>query len=167
MTRSPWGSGIPENWSPAKPIPKPKYEAYARARLAGAGPSAAYKAHVARSKDVRSTSVKSAAHHLERHPAIAARIAWLRRKKTEELEADSRPLTGPVLRQLMEACTTALMGAHDAAEASAVADMSTLAKLRKAATTHLGRLSRATEPVAAPENAGKVARFDHLRWCQC
>ncbi len=165
--KSQWGAGVPDDWSPATVIPKPHYESYARARVAGAGPSAAYRAHVARTTDVKSTSVKSAAHHLERHPAISARIEWLRRAKTEELEADSRPLTGPVLRQLMEACTTALMGAHDAAEASAVADMSTLAKLRKAATTHLGRLSRATEPVAAPVNAGKSACFGHLLWCQC
>lgn len=109
--KSQWGAGIPDDWGPAKVIPKPQYEAYARARLAGAGPSAAYRAHVARSADVRATSVKSAAHHLERHAAIAARIEWLRRAKTEELETDSRPLTGPALRQLMEICTTALMDA--------------------------------------------------------
>lgn len=165
--KSQWGAGIPDDWGPAKVIPKPQYEAYARARLAGAGPSAAYRAHVARSADVRATSVKSAAHHLERHAAIAARIEWLRRAKTEELETDSRPLTGPALRQLMEICTTALMDAHDAAERSAVADMSTLAKLRKAATTHLGRMNRATEPEPKPIQAGNFARFDHLRWCQC
>lgn len=53
-----------ELWNSAQPLPKSAYEKYARSRANGAGPSQAYKLHVA-GDDTKSTSIKSAAHHLD------------------------------------------------------------------------------------------------------
>ena len=70
---------IKEVWNSAQPLSKAAYEKYARSRANGAGPSQAYKLHVA-GDDTKSTSIKSAAHHLDRRPEVAARIAFMRGK---------------------------------------------------------------------------------------
>lgn len=109
-----------EVWNSAQPLPKAAYEKYARSRANGAGPSQAYKLHVA-ADDTKSTSIKSAAHHLDRRPEVAARIAFIRREQADRLDVPEN-LTGSQIRDLMAEVSDALQVAHFVAEGSTASE---------------------------------------------
>ena len=156
---------IPEDWTAHQPHPDPRRELICKARAGGAGPSAAYKAHIAKD-GVKATSIKSAAHHLTRDPHVHQRTEWLRKAYSARTRGDDTPITTETLRDLMHGCTDAMMDAMRSAELAGIASQSTLARLRKITVVHASRIGRSVgsdaETVAKPK-----AGMDVPPWCEC
>lgn len=157
---------VPDSWTPDRPHPDPRRERYCRMRSQGAGPSAAYTASLSNGT-AKPTSVKASAHHVDREPAVADRIRWLRKSYAERIGEKDEPLTGASIAELMYSVSDTLSEAHDVAE-GAVASESDLSKIRQKLTTHVGRLARAdmiAEEAPAPKTPGlDVSR---LKPCRC
>lgn len=156
---------IPDDWTPDQPHPNPARELFCKARAGGAGPSAAYKTHMAK-PDAKATSIKSAAHHLTRDPHVHQRTEWLRRRYNDRMAQDDAPITTDTLRELMESCTTALMDAMASAELAGIASQSNLARLRKLTVVHAGRITRSTSSPVKDRDAGGTPLCVPA-WCSC
>lgn len=158
------GKAVPDSWTPDLPHTDPRREKYCLSRSQGAGPSQAYKICLA-ADDAKSTSIKSAAHHVDREGPVASRIEFLRKAYSDRLNMPET-LSGNDIRTLMHEVTDALELAHDVAEGS-VASESDLSKIRQKLTVHIGRLARAHSSEHVDIAESKTASINVPPWCAC
>tara|TARA_R110002110_G_scaffold21167_24_gene84522 strand:+ start:1962 stop:2471 length:510 start_codon:yes stop_codon:yes gene_type:complete len=162
---------VPDGWTPADGHPDPRRDRFAKALAQGGSPSACYIAHMAKAgKAANKDSVKASAWQCAKEPPVAALILHYRELLNAKLEVDEEtPITADELRGLMEEVSTILGEAHDVGEMSGVASENLLAKVRRALTVHVGRLTRATAPdkKASPAPVQALNLDAVPAWCRC
>lgn len=160
------GPKVPADWAPDQAHPDTRRERYCLARVNGAGPSAAYAAHLYMGRgEVNKDAIKSAAHHCDREAPVAQRMAYLRRAKVAALDVPEE-LTGAEIAALMHEVTAAFQEAHEVAQ-GAVATESELAKIRQRLTVHIGRTARAGVAQKPEAKDPRHRTHKELHWCDC
>lgn len=161
---------MPQGWTPDQPHPDKRRELFAKSLANGAGPSAAFSAHMSKNGGKNANSVKASAYKIQREGPVSARVLWWRDQLNSRLEVDeSTPITSTELRNLMEEVSAVLVDAHHTGEMSGVASEALLAKVRRAHVVHLGRLSRSTRPETrmAAHDVPPLNMYAVPLWCAC
>lgn len=151
---------------PSKPLTMPHYEAFAQSLANGAGPSKAYRAHIAEPGTSR-TSIKAAAYKVARIPYVAQRIEYLRGVINEKVRENERELTGADLSALMLEVTHIFESAIQTAESSCLASRPEMQRMRDRLVLHLGRVGRSIETVDSDADKSPGSLIPAPAYCTC
>ena len=160
-------------FDPSQPLPNAKHERFAV--LNAGGITAARSYQLAWRPDdpdaIQPPSARSNGYKIGKQPAVAARIAHLRKGALEAVEDNDQDITRDTLAGLMDTVTDALMAAADAA-AETGAPPRQQSKIRKLLTTHAGRAQRLKVQAPAPGRdfstpLDLTPALERLRLCAC